>query len=233
MTDKLISDLTNVTYTDLLGTTELPIQRAASSSAEAMTLDNLTTWITGVPAFIAGNWYPTVRSSLGAGSALANGTAKFHPFFLPRRVTISDIGTRGTTAGGAGNNVQFAIYAANLSTGRPTGSELGKTASISTNGVTGQVSAALAGGNITLLPGIYFFGVNSDNTTNVMQVNAATMNFTSLFGSATFTNLASAAAVVNLHVSTSLTFGTWGDLTSASWTEATTTAYALGYFKAA
>lgn len=162
-------------------------------------------------------WYPLTDSQLAIGVAQTANTAVFWPFRVPRAITISDLAARVTTLHAA-NNFQLAIYANNPATNRPTGSELGKTASIST-AATGALSAVLAGGNITLVPGVvYWAACNTSSSTVVLTSMASANNYTAyIVGAATLADVAGSNTGC-LFLTTPLTFNTWGSVTSAVWT---------------
>jgi hypothetical protein len=185
------------------------------------------------PAFIAGNWYALIPyASYAAGAALVQDSARFIPFVLQYAITISDLGARITTAHAA-NNIQLAIYANNATTMRPTGSELAATGNITTAS-TGAVSADITGSDVTLQPGLYWMGVNSSASTVVCQVIAAAASLSSYFiGATALGTVTSGGTSMVFNLSTPLTFGTWGDLTSATWTQNATNAYAVLFLKAA
>jgi hypothetical protein len=234
MTDKYITDLTGVTYSNLLDTTELEMQRAASATqTEKMTLAQLRQYSGLRPPYKSGWWYLTHPGvTLSAGTALTVNRASFIPFFVGAPVTIQALGARVTTISAAGN-LQLAVYAADLSTFRPTGTALGSTGNLST-GTAANVSGAPGGGNFTLQPGLYFFGINCDNSTAVMQtVSGASGVWGGICGSGTLNTIWNSAANISAYVHTSLTFGTWGDLTGATWTESNGFGTAAGAFQVA
>jgi len=185
------------------------------------------------PAFIVGNWYaPIPYASYAAGAALVQDSARFIPFVLQHAITISDLGARITTLHAA-NNIQLAIYANNATTIRPTGSDLAATGNITTAS-TGAVSADIAGSDVTLQPGLYWMGVNSSGSTVVCQTIAAAASLSSYFiGATALGTVTSGGTSMVFNLSTPLTFGTWGDLTSATWTQNATNAYAVVFMKAA
>lgn len=222
MVDKYITDLTDVTYTNVLDTTSVEIQRAASATqTERMTLDDLRQWITGIPPYLSGRYYhmhPGTTLQDGAGPLITN-TARGVPFFIRAPVTITALVIRITTAS-AGGNVQMAIYANDPADNTPYGSELAKTSSQSTTS-TGPFELTPTGGNFTLLPGIYWLLFNADNSTvRLSQYNGSRVETSGLVGATSVANGWVTGSVPLLHIYTALTFGTWGDLTSASWTYA-------------
>lgn len=178
------------------------------------------------PAPISGRWFFPPFQTMGNGTALnATGTVQFVPFLIPYTVTVTEVTGRVVTAA-SGGNVQFAIYANNAATGRPTGSPLISTGSASTTTATSVPIPASFSATPTLTPGLYWFGVNADATAGGVAVmttlvNTATIG-ASFIGSATVSNLVTATGAVTLSLTTPLTFGTWGDLTSATFTEVNT-----------
>ena len=183
------------------------------------------------PGYRTGTWFsPIPYAGYAAGAALVQDSARFIPFVLEQAITISDLGTRITTLHAA-NNIQLAIYANNQSTGRPTGSELAATGNITTAS-TGAVSADITGSDVTLQPGLYWMGVNSSASTVVCQAIAAAASIAGhLIGAAGIGTVTSGGTSSVINLSTGLTFGTWGDVTSASWTENATNVYAAVFFK--
>jgi hypothetical protein len=186
------------------------------------------------PGYVSGNWYHMVQGvNLAAGAALATNTLRIIPVSFKSRVSVNSLGVRITTLAAAGN-IQLALYANNMTTGRPTGTALATTGSISTT-LTGPVSATLSAGNTFFEPGIYWLAVNSDNSTVVCQAIATSQVAMGwVIGSATQANITNAATTGALALSVATqTFGTWNDLTSATFTEINTNSYALAHFKAA
>lgn len=179
--------------------------------------------------YVPGRWYHLIGGTPAAGAALASGSIKLVPFELRAPIAIDRLGVRITTLAAAGN-IQLAIYGMDPTTGKPTGSELLKTGSITT------AAAANVNGTPTttiLLPGFYYAAVNADNATVVLQANNAAWNNAALIGGSTQDIISSAAAVGLVHYSTPVTFNTWGNLTAATFTEATTAAYAMMQVRAA
>lgn len=191
----------------------------------------------GHPGYVAGRWYlPYSTYGLGNGGTFSNGVMIFVPFIVPKAITVSDLGAKIATLSASGN-FQLAIYASDPTTKQPTGNALGTTASIST-GATGVVSAALAGGNITLAPGFYWMAVNKDaNATSVVfQVAGASgqMVPSFLFGSASQSNISSGGGTGLIAFSRAQTYGTWPDMTGQSITDYTVSGgYCLLHLKAA
>ena len=185
------------------------------------------------PAFIAGNWYsPIPYASYTVGAALVQDSARFLPFVLQHAITISDLGARITTLHAA-NNIQLAIYANDPTTGRPTGSELAATGDITTAS-TGTVSADITGSDVTLQPGLYWMAVNSSASTAVCQITRGDVSISGHFiGATALGTVTSGGTSMVFNLSTGLSFGTWGDLTGATWTQNATNAWAVVFLKAA
>lgn len=184
------------------------------------------------PGYVAGRWYNPIRASVVGGASLAASTARFLPFFLPKPVTISDLGVRVTTAVAA-SNVRAAIYAAHSSAHLPTGLPLAQTGDLSA-AVADVVSAAITGGNVALAPGWYWMAVVADTTGIGLQTAAVAQAWTAnAIGSATLANISAGAADTRLVLSVAMAFGSFADMTGAAFTEATTGQNGLVFFKAA
>jgi hypothetical protein len=167
--------------------------------------------------YIANNWYlPSGITRIGGGGAPAANSIRLHAGIIKQRCTLSALGLRIST-GSAGGNIQAAIYANNATTGRPTGSALASTASMSTTS-TGSVNSAVS---VQVDPGLYWFATNNDNGVVVgVALDVTGINIAALIGTATQGNgLIANGTLVGLSVSQ--TFGTWPDLTAASFTELT------------
>jgi len=188
------------------------IARSVATGAAAWTMLELADY----PALNVGPWYLPVGVQIVAGTN-ANPTAgsiRFFAGYIKERITINSLGVRVATLS-AGGNVQAAIYANNPATGRPTGTALASTSSMSTTNVA-SVNASVS---VQLEPGLYWFATNCDNGTATFASVGVTSTFmASAIGSATQANsLGSIAALNGLSVSQS--FGSWPDVTSSSFTE--------------
>lgn len=180
------------------------------------------------PGYTSGHWFLPVRATLGVGSAIGAGIARFIPFIPERNLTINQLGVRCTTLGSS--NIQLAVYnnVQGAAGSRP-GTEIGHTGNI-VNTATGALSAAFSdAASHTLVAGtLYWLAIIQNDSTGVF------VNFTSLSsilayvaGSATLGTILGSAAATMTHLSTPLTFGTWGDLTGATWTEQVSGQYAM------
>jgi len=188
--------------------------RSAATSAAVWTAVELSDH----PGYIVNNWYlPYALTSFVASIAPGANSIRLFPAFIKHRVTISALGLRVATLS-AGGNVQVAIYANNPATGRPTGTALVSTASMSTAAVANVNAAA----SVQLEPGLYWFATNCDNgTATFAGAAASTVYVGAVIGSATQGNdLLGTQTLLGLSVAQ--TFGTWPDLTSASFTEVLT-----------
>jgi hypothetical protein len=174
------------------------------------------------PAFISGRWYLPAFAQVASGSGLTANRMVFVPFILLQPMTITDIGVRIISAS-SGTNVSEAIYASNGATGKPTGSPLAYTGSLSSAtaaNVDGPLSAG-SGSNVTLAAGIYWYGTNADTSgVSCQGWSTSSVWMSSLFGSASQSNIDAGAIVVGLSVYAAQTFGTWPNVTSTSWAEA-------------
>lgn len=173
--------------------------------------------LTDFQGYIAGNWYiPDGVHSVVGGAVPGAGSIRLFPGYIKQLVTLNALGVRIATLS-AGGNVQAAIYANNSATMRPTGNPLSSTASMST-AAAASVNAAVS---VQLAAGLYWFGTNADNGTVVMPSISTTNMFgaTVLGSSSQSVSAGSAYGIGGLSVAQ--TFGTWPDLTAASFTELT------------
>lgn len=185
---------------------------------------------------VAGRWYLASDAPVAQGGNFTTNNARMLPFVLTETITISDLGARVATLA-AGGNFQLAIYASDAATFKPTGNALAATGDIST-AATGAVSADITGSNVQLTPGLYWMAVCVDATAGGVAVfqtfatSSPALGY--LIGSTTHANLIGANGSVALHYSVSMTYGTWPDMTSATFTETvnSTAACAL-HFKVA
>jgi hypothetical protein len=169
--------------------------------------------------YIAGRWYYP-NGIIGHTSASAAGidSIRLFPFFVHQKVTVSDLAIRISTLQ-AGQNMQAAIYANNVTTAKPTGNALSSTGNISTAG-TGNISAAL-GANVQLTPGLlYWLATNASHAGIVAAAINPNDNVMSIaHGTSTLNNIMASSGSTMSGLSVAQTFGTWPDLTSASFTE--------------
>jgi hypothetical protein len=180
----------------------------------------------GVFKTVAGLWYlPFSGGSLAAGTAFAANSLRVHPLVVSERCTISDLGTRISTAGTG--NVAFAIYARDPATNNPTGAPLGTTSGVS-NAAATLVSAPLTT-PVTLNPGVYWLAALADSSANYQAAGAGSMFMGWAVGG---TQAAiSATNTTGLQAYTyAATYGTWPDLTSVAPTAISSSGYALIHY---
>ena len=167
------------------------------------------TFTPALPNYIAGNTYlaqPYV--GLATGSAFGNTNASWMPVMVNKTLTISAIGAKLITAE-SGQNCQFAIYASNATTNKPTGSALASTANVSTTSagnISGSVSLQLTANTL------YFMGAMCSGTTAAFEgfsITNDSLNGYLLGGSGMNGSGANAGQIGLNYGTTGLTFGTW------------------------
>lgn len=174
------------------------------------------------PGFVAGRWYTAGSGTIVNGTSVAQqNIINLAPFYLSQPVTISDLGVRVTTAA-ASSNVQLAIYSSDPTTHKPTGNALAVTGNIVSTS-TGALSADITGANVTLAPGLYWMASNMDTSAVQLQGAYSTNQaiYASLIGSTTLANITSGGTSVGIWLQVTQSFGTWPDLTSATFVEVT------------
>lgn len=181
-------------------------------------------------AKVAGRYYRPARVAgtvIGAGAAMSANVARFLPVHIHMPTTVDQLFATFTTAG---SNYQVAFY--NDNNGQP-GTEICHSASAVAS--TTFTAAALSGGGTAVIPaGLVWMGINVDNAATVAHTIATSVVWTdALVGSTTGADLRNGAGVVNWSWTTPLTFGTWGDLTSATFTKGFTAAHAVVGYRAA
>jgi multisubunit Na+/H+ antiporter MnhE subunit len=182
------------------------------------------------PGYVAGRFYPCSNSTVAGGTAVTASNIRAMPFTISKPITVSALGARVTTASASGN-FQLAIYAHDPAAVAPTGAALCSTASLSTTSATALSGAVTS---VTLQPGTYWMAVNQDNSTAAYQTLAAAATQAGyIAGSTTLATVSSANATATYALSVAQTYGTWPDLTSASFTEVSGATNALVYMKAA
>jgi len=167
------------------------------------------TFTPALPNYIAGNTYlaqPYV--GLATGSAFGNTNASWMPVMVNKTLTISAIGAKLITAD-SGQNCQFAIYASDATTNKPTGSALASTANVSTTSagnISGSVSLQLTANTL------YFMGAMCSGTTAAFEgfsITNDSLNGYLLGGSGMNGSGANAGQIGLNYGTTGLTFGTW------------------------
>jgi hypothetical protein len=196
------------------------------STAQASAIAGL---LFAVP-YVSGRYYHIVDAQIGNGGANAHNSMRFTPFIVRRSVTLQRLGIRIVT--GAAGNMQLAIYASNDS--RPSGAPLASTPSMSTASAT-IVESTFSGGNVTLQPGLYFIGANTDNASTVYQsyiIGETFVNFLMGGTSAAQTTGAFNTAVALYFISQ--TFGTWPTIpTNQVFSFATSNSVPAAFFQVA
>lgn len=147
----------------------------ARSSLGAMENDH-----PGIPAtpYVGGSgsiWYPAAEGvANGATAVAASDILYLTPFLIRKSVTLTALGLTVIT-GQAGSQANIAVYA--NSAGRPNGAPVATTGAFATATSAAGASAVVAGGTITLNPGMYWFG--SKHTTTGTLPTCATQSNTS------------------------------------------------------
>lgn len=195
------------------------VQSAADKKA---TIDQIKTYIGNGQAagYVAGRWYlPQGVTTCGAGTAQGVNSIRLRLYYIPRQITIDTLGVNISTLG-AGGNIQLAIYAHDTATGKPTGTALVSTSSITTAS-TGVVNAAAS---LQLGPGYYWFASNTDSAAVVVRAEgAATAPSQSMnVGSTTQINVWGSSVLFGGYTFAQ-TFGTWPDLTGQTMVDNTVT----------
>lgn len=181
--------------------------------------------------YIAGNYYHGVNAVVGVGAAISGGNVRLHPIIIKERVSISELGARVTTAE-SGKSFQLAIYATDQVTKLPAGTPLGVTASLSA-GSTGVMTAAITGGAVTLEPGVYWVGINTDTTTAVFQAYGTNTTFVSALVGGTAAQISSGTGSSLPYLTVAQTFGSWPDLSGKTFSRGSaSSAYAAVFFRA-
>jgi hypothetical protein len=175
------------------------------------------------PGLIVGNWVVLHQDPMGlaAASAMAANTVYYTPVVFPYAMTLSDLGAVVTAAVGA-SNFALAIYAANKTTGRPTGNPLAATGNISGASAT-TVTADITGSNVTFSAGTHWLAYWSDAAVGLMGINfAAQITTATKIGSATAANvLTSTRTIHGVLSSETYNASAWPDATSETFTEIT------------
>lgn len=159
------------------------------------------------PGYIAGNWYYPggMTGIIAGGTAVAANTLYLIPIVIFERCTISDLAARVSTLGTSGN-FQLGIYALDPSNLNRPGVLIDKTAATLSTNAAGNISGPL-GGNQQIEPGIYFLGLNCDNSTAAFASFTSTTPWVSqMLGSSTLSNIMG-NSTAGLVLKVSATFG--------------------------
>lgn len=169
---------------------------------------------------IASTWWLPFGLPTGTSTAVPQNIIGLIPFPVPVAMTLSDLGARVVATAAAGN-FQLAIYANNPVTNRPTGNALGSTGSLSTTSAANVSQGSLS---IPLVvPGLYWWAVNVDvlanNVVTFTSLSATAPWTAPLVGAGSEALLQGGGASLQSFFTTPQTFGTWPDLTGATFTE--------------
>jgi hypothetical protein len=208
-----------------------------SASAGAAVWERLD--IADHPGYVSGNWYPSLSSATFlAGGAVGANTLRGYPALIKEKLTLADLGIRVTT--GAAGNAQVGIYAMNPTTKMPTGNALAYTGNMDTTSATLVAGGGFAGGTLVsggtvpLEPGWYYLFCNFSAAPALQTVTNTNSSFSAVLGSPTQNDISSAATLSNIYLSVASTsFGSWPDLTSASFNRNVNAAFAHVQFKIA
>lgn len=186
------------------------------------------------PDFVASRWYPPAPYNIALATVGGIGSIRLMPFWLGKSVTISDLATRVGTIDAAPGHFQLAIYAANATTGLPTGTAVANTGDMLGSSL-GVISAAISGGNKSLTGGsLYWMASNSDSATlALVSYAAATMATNFLMGTTTLANLTTGNTAGMKAYSYATSYNTWPDLTGVILVEVTSASAPVVFFKAA
>jgi len=177
--------------------------------------------------YVPGRYYHGMVAIVLAGSTPGANSIRMHPLVIKERVTISELGSRVTTAE-VGKSFQLALYASDPSTKLPTGNALASTATMSA-GAVGVMTGAVT--PVTIEPGLYWTALCADVTTAIFQsFGSNSTNIAAFLGGAS-TQVASGASSSIAYLSTAGTFGTWPDLSAASFSYGNSSAYAAIFFR--
>ena len=196
----------------------------SSGTPKPYSFAGIKTWVNGFngravhPGYKAGNWYIGTGISTGV-TVSSNGTVLntlyLFPFFMPQKVTLSELGINVVT-GIASSNTQLGIYRT-TSEGR-TGTFVAATGSIAT--VTSGNKTGVFAGSATpqLDAGWYFFVMNTDISGVVVSTVGPTgIPINQIYGGTTIGAISAGGTNSNgVALSVAQTYNTWPDLTGAT-----------------
>jgi hypothetical protein len=160
--------------------------------------------------YVSGGYYWPQNTRLGPSATLTANKIYFASGFFPVPVTIAALGAKITTIGAAGN-FQVAVYAADATTGLPTGAPLAATGNISTGSLF-AASTTLA--SPVLFPaGYYWFAEMADNNTVKFAAITTDMNSGS---TVTGTNASGIGVTSQTYQGPTVTFGSWPTMNATS-----------------
>ena len=182
---------------------------------------------------VSGRWVAACTGgvTLQAGQN-SSASLWLYPFIITEATTISDLGMRVATAS-AGVNGMLGIYAHSTTTGDATGTAVASVVGISM-AATGTVSGALAS-NVTLQPGLYWVAFQASGATAAATTAAASelALICMVSGSTSLSEVSTAAATAMQYKFVANTYGTFPDLTGASFSNSAARNGALLFYKVA
>lgn len=127
-------------------------------------------------SWLSGNYYyVSHQGGIGStSSVLGNGSVRVAPYYITTEVTISRLGLEYTAAGQSGSVFRIGIWDSDGGNDRP-GTLLVDAGTIATDGTPAASDIAL-GSNLTLNPGLYYFGgavQNASTTQPTMRTLSA------------------------------------------------------------
>jgi hypothetical protein len=171
--------------------------------------------------YVAGNYYLPHGARAGGQAQGCLNLIRLAPVMIRHAVTISELFVR-VVATQASQNFQLAIYAAHPATQLPTGNALGATGNASTAS-TATVAVALAANVAIVRPGLHWLAVNCDHGTPTFLSDLGSNHVLGgLLGDATVGNVIQGAASLLGSLTLNATYGSWPDLTSASFSRVST-----------
>lgn len=152
--------------------------------------------------------------TLAAGSAPGLANMYLVPLPVAQKKTLSSIGSY-VAAAEATKTFGFSVYAHNPTTNRPTGSPIASTLNTLSAGTVGLVDGPLQA-NVALTS-LVWIGFQTNSTTATWQCSpAGWAGIARLVGSSAQATLVTGVSSVIQSLAVANTFGTWPDLTSAS-----------------
>jgi hypothetical protein len=211
---------------------------AANSGSRGLSVYDGTRWNSVIqehPGYIAGRWYRPVDANVATSGAITTGTVRMSIFYLPAAITVDALAVR-IVANVAVGNVKVAIYANDPATCRPTGAAL-----VASGDITTATATIVSSGTLTsaVLPaGFYWFAIQADATAGTGGVTVSSYGLLDMpgpayMGSATLANILESATASRLMLTVTQAYGSFPDMTAASFTEVTSTTCALPMFRAA
>jgi hypothetical protein len=191
-----------------------------SGSNMKVTTAQIAAFLAPPPSYVAANWYlgGLAGQQTIAGSVLSTTLQYMIPVIIRQQCTIGALGMRIATLGTS--NVQMALYASDPAAVNRPGALLSNTASF-VNTATGFFSSALLA-NQQLDPGTYWIALQVNDVTMIsVALSAASGEFTRIMGSATAGNSIQVAGTQVLGLTAVSVFGTWANMTGATFTELT------------